>query len=90
MAQQVKKIHLQGRSYRRCGFDPWVGRIPWRRKWLPTPVLLPGKCHGERSLVGCSWWGCQESDMKHEVAGIGLGGKEETASLRRKGSRENS
>ena len=36
---------------RRCGFDPWVGKIPWRRKWQPTPVFLPGKSHGQRSLV---------------------------------------
>ena len=35
---------------RRCRFDPWVGKIPWRRKWLPTPVFLPGKFHGQRSL----------------------------------------
>ena len=35
-------------------FDPWVGKIPWRRKWQPTPVLLPGKSHGERSLAGYS------------------------------------
>ena len=46
-----------GFSYRVClqcrrpGFDPWVGKIPWRRKWQPTPVLLPRKCHGRRSLV---------------------------------------
>ena len=33
-------------------FDPWVGKIPWRRKWQPTPVSLPGKSHGQRSLVG--------------------------------------
>ena len=49
MAQTVKKnIHLQ------CGrpvFDPCVGKIPWRRKWQSTPVLLPGKFHGRRSLV---------------------------------------
>ena len=37
---------------RRPGFDPWVRKIPWRRKWQPTPVLLPGKFHGQRSLVG--------------------------------------
>ena len=37
-------------------FDPWVGRIPWRRKWKPTPVFLPGKFHGQRSLVGYSPW----------------------------------
>jgi len=36
---------------------------PWRRQWHPTPVLLPGKSHGWRSLVGCSSWGCEESDM---------------------------
>ena len=39
------------------GFDPWVGKIPWRRKWQPTPLLLPGKSHGRRSLVGSSPWG---------------------------------
>ena len=47
---------------RRQGFDPWVRKIPWRRKWLPIPVLLPGKSHGQRSLVGYSPWDCQESD----------------------------
>ena len=45
----------------RPGFDPWVGKIPWRRKRQPTPVLLPGKSHGRRSLVGCSPWGHKES-----------------------------
>ena len=35
---------------RRCGFDLWVGKIPWRWKWQPTPVLLPGESHGQRSL----------------------------------------
>ena len=38
---------------RRPGFNPWVGKIPQRRKWQPTPVFLPGKPHGQRSLVGC-------------------------------------
>ena len=47
---------------RRHEFDPWVRKIPWRRKWQPTPVLLPGKSHGWRSLVGYSTWGCEESD----------------------------
>ena len=36
-----------------------VGKILWRRKWQPTPVFLPGKSHGQRSLVGCSPWGCE-------------------------------
>ena len=39
---------------RRHGFDPWVGKIPWRRKWQPTPVFLPGESHRQRSLAGCS------------------------------------
>ena len=42
------------------GFDPWVGKIPQRRKWQHTPVFLPGKSHGQRSLEGYSWWGCKE------------------------------
>ena len=43
-------------------FDPWVQKIPWRRKWKPIPVLLPGKFRGQRSLVGYSKWGRKESD----------------------------
>ena len=57
---QLVKISLQ---CRRPGFDPWVGKIPWRRKWQPTPVSLPGKSHGQRSLVGCSPWGRKELGM---------------------------
>ena len=44
-------------------FDPWVRKIPWRREWQPTPVFLPGECHGQKSLVGCRPWGRKESDM---------------------------
>ena len=47
------------KSYR---FDPWVRKIPWRRKWQPTPVFLPRKSHGQRSLAGYSPWGSKESD----------------------------
>jgi len=43
-------------------FNPWVGKIPWRRKWQPTPVFLPGKFHGERSLAGYGPWDHKESD----------------------------
>jgi len=43
--------------------DPWVGRIPWRREWLPTPVFLPREFHGQRSLAGYSPWGHKESDV---------------------------
>ena len=42
---------------RRCGFDHQVGKIPWRRKCQPTPVLSPGKSHGQRTLMGYSPWG---------------------------------
>ena len=39
---------------RRPGFDPWVGKSPWRRAWQPTPLFLPGESRGQRRLVGCS------------------------------------
>ena len=45
------------RRYWRRRFNPWVRKIPWRRKWQPTPVFLPGKSHGQRSLEGYSPWG---------------------------------
>ena len=48
---------------RRPELDPWVETIPWRREWQPTPVFLPGKSHGQKSLVGSSPWGHKESDM---------------------------
>ena len=51
----------------RCAFDPWVGNIPWRRKWQPTPVLLTRKSCGRRSLVGYSPWGRKESDMTERL-----------------------
>ena len=52
-------IHLQ---CRRPGFDPWIGKISWRREWLPTPMFLPGEFHGQRGLVGYGPWDCKESD----------------------------
>ena len=51
----------------RPGFDPWVGKIPWRRTWQPTPVFLPGESHGRRSLVGYSPWGRKESDVTERL-----------------------
>ena len=66
------------------GFDPWVGKISWRRAWQPTPIFLPGEFHGQRSLAGHSPWGWKESDMTERlshahqavliVGGICLGG----------------
>ena len=42
-------------------------KIPWRREWQPTPVILPGEFHGQRSLVGYSPWGHKESDMTERL-----------------------
>ena len=46
---------------------PWVGMIPWRREWLPTPVILPGEFHGQRSLVGYSPQGHKKLDMIEQL-----------------------
>ena len=50
----------------RPGFDSWIRKMPWRRKWKPTPVFLPGEFHGQRSLAGYSPWGT-ESDTTEEL-----------------------
>ena len=50
---------------RRCGFDPRIRKIPWRRRWQPAPVFLPGKSHGQRSLVGSNTWGCKS--IRHNL-----------------------
>ena len=57
--QMVKRLPEMQRE---PGFNPWVGKIPWRRKWQSTLLFLPGKCHGWSSLVGYSPWGGKESD----------------------------
>ena len=62
--KKKKKIHLQCRKHR---LDPWVGKIPWRRKWQPTPVFLSGKFHGQRSLEGYSPWCCKELDTTERL-----------------------
>ena len=49
-------------QYRRRGFSPWVGKIPWRKRWQLTPVFLPGKPPQQRSLAGYSPWGHKETD----------------------------
>ena len=58
-----KEPACQCRGCQRCGFSPWVTKIPWRRAWQPTPVFLPGESHGQRSLEGYSPWDRRESDM---------------------------
>ena len=55
-----------GCQWKRHGFYPWVRKFPWRRKWQPTPVFLPGNSHGQRSLVGYSLQGCKR--VSHDWA----------------------
>ena len=71
MAQMVKHPPVMWETWVRSlgqedspGFDPWVRK---RRKWLPTPYYLPGKFHGQRSLVGYSPWGRKESDKTERL-----------------------
>ena len=59
---EVKNLSANPGDLRDSRFDPWVRKIPWRRKWQLTPVLLPGKFHGQRSLSSYSPWGHKESD----------------------------
>ena len=54
--------------HKRHGFDPWVGNIPWKRKWQPAPVFLPGKFQGQRSLVGYSPWDRKELDITDRLS----------------------
>ena len=54
----------QCRRCKRCRFYPWVGKIPWRRKWQLNPIFLPGESHGQRSLAGYSPWGCKR--VRHD------------------------
>ena len=56
-------------DFRRCkrhGFNPWVRKISWRRKWQPTPIFLSGKSPGQRSLAGYSPWG--HKSVRHNLA----------------------
>ena len=55
-----KRIHLQCCRCKGHGFNPWVRKITWRRKWQPTPVFLPRESHEQRSLTGYSPWGYKE------------------------------
>ena len=68
-----KEHTCQYRRRKRCGFDPWFGKIPWRRSWQPTPVFLPGESHGQRSLmdyiqsVGLQSVRHHQSDLVHST-----------------------
>ena len=61
---RLSRICLQ---CRRPSFNPWVGKMPWRRKWLLTPEFLPEEWHGHRSQAGCSPWGSQEQDRTERL-----------------------
>ena len=60
-----KQYTCQGGRHKQCGFDPWVGKISWRRKWQPTPIFLPGEAHGQRNLVGYSQWRPKNQTRQH-------------------------
>ena len=62
MALELKNMTANSGDMR-CRLIPQVGKIPWRRKWQPTPVFMPGEYHGQRNLEGYSPKGCKESDM---------------------------
>ena len=64
LAQMVKNPLQCGRP----GFNPWVGKIPWRRAWKPIPVFFPGKSHGHRSLAAYSPRGHKELDMTEQLS----------------------
>ena len=62
-----KEFACQCRRHKRLVFDPWVGKISWNRKWQSTPVFLPGRFHGQRSLAGSNPWGCKGSDTTERM-----------------------
>ena len=60
MVLVVKNLPANAGGHKRCMFDSWVGKIPWRMAWQPTPVSLPGESHEQRSLVGYCPWALKE------------------------------
>ena len=67
MAHLVKNLLANAGHERDQGFDPWAGKIPWRRNWQHTPVFLPGEPREQRSLAGYSSWGHKELDMTEQL-----------------------
>ena len=70
-----ESAHQCGR-HRSLGFLPWLRKIPWGRKWLPSPVFLPGKSYGQKSLAGCNPRGCKESDTAERAHTLALESEE--------------
>ena len=58
-----KEPACQCRRYKKLGFNHWIRKIPWRRKWQPTRIFLPGESHGQKSLLGYSSDSLKELDM---------------------------
>ena len=63
----IKNLPASAGDIMRHGFSPWVGKIPWRKVWQPTPVFLPGEFHGQRCLEVYSPWGCKDLDITKET-----------------------
>ena len=59
----VRNVPAKRRRCKKQGFNPWAGKIPWSRKWQPTPVSWHGKFHGQRSLVDYTPWDHKELHM---------------------------
>ena len=68
VALLVKNHACQCKRDRRDGGSIWVRKIPWRRAWQPTPILLPGESHGRKSLLGYGPWGDKESDVLKQLS----------------------
>ena len=75
---QWKRTACQCRTHSRLGFDPWVRKIPWRKKWQPTPLFLPGKFHGQKNLAGYSPQGLKVLDMTENNLDLDLEKAEES------------
>ena len=63
-----KQSAFQYRRRRRYMFEPWGGKVLWRRAWQLTPAFLPEKFHGQRSLASYSSWSHKESDMTEKLS----------------------
>ena len=61
-------VEITSKILMRSGFNSWVRKIPWSRKWQPTPVFLPGKFHGQRRLADYSAWDPKESKMTEQLS----------------------
>ena len=63
-----KESASQCKRLKRRGFNPWAGKVCWKRKWQPTPVFLPREPHGQKSLLGYSSWGQKASDTTERLS----------------------